>query len=631
MLEQIRKNVRHPYIQVLLGLIILVFILFFGWSMRSQKPTYVAKVNGTTIDYRSYQQAYNGLLRVYQEAFKGDLSGDRIRELGLGRRALDQLVDRVLLEQEAARRDLEVTEAELQSAIQAVPAFQEDGGFSKQLYLRILEANRLSPLEYETSKRQELLLQKVEAAIRAEAKVSDADVEKEFQDRNTKIELEYVALSPASLEVEVKPTDADLADFYAAEGESFRVPEKRSARYVLFAPEDFLASVQATEQEAREEYGWRKEEFAVAEAVRARHLLLRVEAGAKPEEDAKVKERAEKLRAEILGGKPFAEVAKKNSEDPGTKENGGELGYFERGQMVPEFEEVAFALPPGEVSEPVRTAFGYHLILVEDHRQARQRPFEEVAEELTAEIRRRKALEEAYAAADNLLMDLEDGKTTWAAIEASRTVHVTDALTKDETPKGVEKPTEFITALFGLAPDKAGALLETPAGTYLMAVAAVEPSAVPPLDQVRDRVAARFRMAEARRLAEARAKAFLVSAAEVGWEAAVKTAGLGVQRTDSFAKKGGAVPKIGWAPDLKEAAFALKEVGELAAEPYEVSGNFYAFRLAARNEADPAQLDAEREKLREELLPSKQEEYFQRYVETLRKSADIKVNEELLL
>lgn len=631
MLEQIRRNVRHPYIQVLLGLIILVFILFFGWSMRSDQPTYVARVNGDTIDYRSYQQTYNGLLRIYQDAFKGDLSGDRIRELGLGRRALDQLVDRVLLNQEADRRGIEVPEAELQAAIQGVPAFQEGGSFRKDLYLRVLEANRLSPLEYETSKSQELLLQKVEAAIRAEAAVSDADVEKEFQDRNTKIELEYVAVNPSVLEAEVKPTDAQLAEFFSAESETFRVPEKRSARYVLFRPEDFLGAVQATEQEARDEYGWRSAEFAVAEAVRARHLLLRVEPGARPEEDGKVRERAAKLRQEILGGKPFAEVAKRSSEDPGSKDQGGDLGYFQRGQMVPEFEDAAFALEAGAVSEPVKTAFGYHLIQVEEHRQARQRPFEEVAEELTGEIRRRKALEEAYAAADNLLMDLEDKKTTWAEVKAIRTVGTTAPLTADGTPKDVEKPAEFVAALFDLPADKAGALLETRAGTYLLAVEAVQPAAVPPLEQVREEVAARFRKAQARRLAETRAKDLLAAAAEKGWEGAVKAAGLAVQRTEPFAKKGGAVPKIGWAPDLKEAAFAAGDVGKLAATPHEVSGSFYAFRVAARTEADRAQLASDREQLRAELLPAKQEEHVQGYLDTLRKRADIKVNEQLLL
>jgi peptidyl-prolyl cis-trans isomerase D len=631
MLEQIRRNVRHPYIQVLLGLIILVFILFFGWSMRSEKPTWVANVNGSTIDYRAYQQAYQGLLRVYQDAFKGDLTAARIRELGLGRRALDQLVDRTLLTQEADRRGLSVSEQELQSSIESVPVFQDGGTFDKGRYLRVLEANRMTPLEFETSRKVELLLQKVDASIRQETTVTDAEVEQEFRDRNTKIRVDYISTSPTLLEAEVKPTDAQLSEYYDAEGESFRVPEKRSARYILFRPEDYEAAVNVTDQEVRDEYGWRAEEFAVKEAVRARHILLRLEPGATPEEDARVKARAEKLRQEILGGKPFAEVAKKSSEDPGTKDKGGDLGYFERGQMVPEFEAAAFSQDVGAVSEPVKTSFGYHLIQVEDHRQARQKSFEEVKDQITSEIRRRKALEAAYAAADNVLMDLEDGKTDWEALKSKREVKVTGLLAAKDTPPGIEKPAEFVEALFSLDPAKPGVLLETPGGTYLLAAEHVEESKIPALEEVRDQVVSRFRKAEAKRLAEKRAQDFLTAAGAEGWEAAVKKFGLTSQETEPFARKGGAVPPIGWAPELKEAAFKLTEVGAVAPSPEEVNGTFYVIRLAEKTDADLSQLDAEREKIRAELLPAKQEEHFKEYLETLRKKADIRINESLLM
>ncbi|MFU8855704.1 MAG: SurA N-terminal domain-containing protein [Deferrisomatales bacterium] len=631
MLEKIRRNVRHPYIQVLLGLIILVFVLFFGWGMESQRPSYVAKVNGDAIEYRPYQEAYNGLVRLYQEAFQGDLSGDRLRELELGRRALEQLVDQTLLMQEASRRRLRVTEAELQAAIEAVPVFQESGAFRKDLYLRVLDANRLSPLEYERTTRNALLLQKVEAAIRAEATVSDADVEQEFRDRNTKIRLELVSVDPDTLAAGIRPTPAQLEEFFTVEAESLRVPERRSARYVLFRPEDFLGSEEAARLEAEEEYRWRAGEFAVPEAVRARHLLLQVGPEVSQAEEALILERAESLRQEILGGASFAELAQRVSEDPGTKDQGGDLGYFERGQMVPQFEAAAFSLSPGELSEPVRTAFGYHLILVEDRREPREPSFDEVAEGLTSEIRRRRALEETYAAADNLLMDLEDGDTSWEAVRSSHEVRTTDPVSRGEAPGGVERPAEFGQALFALAPDRPGVLLETRAGTYLLAVETVEPSAVPPLEAVREQVSARFRNAEGRRQAEARAREVLDMAREKGWEAALASFGLEPQRTEPFPRKGGAVPTLGWAPALKEAAFAVAADGGVAAEPHEVNGVFYAFRVFERVEADPSELEAEREALRAELLPGKQEQYLESYLAALRAGAKIVVTEELLL
>ncbi len=630
MLEQIRQNVRNPYIQAMLGLVILVFIFFFGWSMRSQQPNYVAKVNGDTIDYRSYQNAYNSLVKLYQDAYKQDLTPERIRQLGLGRRALDQLIDQVLLLQEADRRDLEVTDEQLAAAIQGVAVFQENGRFNKDRYLQILSANRLTPLEYEQSRKRELLLQAVEQAIRSKVELTEDEVEQEYRDRNTKADLDYVVFLPGTFEPDVAVTDGALAEYYDAEQERFRTQEKRSARYLLVGPEPFMADEPVTDQEVQDEYNWRASEFAVPEAVRARHLLLEVPEDATPEQEKAVRERIEKIREQILGGADFAELARKLSDDPGTRDKGGDLGFFERGRMVPAFEAAAFALEPGQVSEPVKTRFGYHLIQVEQHRPASQKSLDEVRDQLVRDIQRRKALEDAYSAADNLLMDLEDGKATWDDLAGEYEVKTTPLAPKDAPIEGVEKAGAFRDVLFSLSPDQPGQLLETPAGTYLLAVAEVKEAAVPPLDEVRDQVAARFRQAEARRLAGDRARAFAEKAVARGWDEAVSEAGLPVKRTGPFPRKGGAVPGIGWAPAIKEVVFGL-EKGAPAPEPFEVSGAYYAVRLADKVEADLAGLDAEREKIRAELLPRKQAEAFQAYLKKLRDKADIEINEDLLL
>ncbi len=630
MLEQIRQNVRNPYIQAMLGLVILVFIFFFGWSMRSQKPNYVAKVNGDTIDYRSYQNAYNSLVKLYQDAYKQDLTPERIRQLGLGRRALDQLIDQVLLLQEADRRDLEVTDEQLAAAIEGVAVFQENGRFDKDRYLQILSANRLTPLKYEQSRKRELLIQAVEQAIRSTVELTEAEIEQEYRDRNTKADLDYVVFPPGAFEPDVEVTDEALAEYYEAEKERFRTREQRSARYLLVGPEPFMADEPVTDQEVQDEYNWRASEFAIPEAVRARHLLLEVPEDATPEQDKAVRERIEKIRKQILDGADFAELARKLSDDPGTRDKGGDLGFFERGRMVPAFETAAFGLEPGQVSEPVKTRFGYHLILVEERRPASQKSLEDVRDRLVGDIQRRKALEEAYAAADNLLMDLEDGKASWDDLAGEYDVKTTPLAPKDVPIEGVEKADAFRDVLFSLSPDQPGQLLETPAGTYLLAVAEVKEAAVPPLDEVRDQVVARFRQAEAKRLAGDRARAFAAEAVARGWDEAVSEAGLEVKRTGPFPRKGGAVPGIGWAPAIKEVVFGL-EKGAPASEPFEVNGAYYAVRLADKVEADLAGLAEEREKIRAELLPRKQTEAFQAYLKKLRDEADIEINEDLLL
>lgn len=630
MLDTIRKNVRHPYIQALLGLVILVFIFFFGWSMRAQKPNYVAKVNGDTIDYRSYEQAYNNLVRFYREAYKENLSPEQMSQMALGQRALDQLIDRTLLIQAAHNKGIRVSESEVKDAIASVKAFQENGGFQTGLYRRVLDANRITPMEYEASKRQELLLSRLEQAAKAEAKVTDEDVEKEYRDRNTKIVLDFAMLRPQDFEgaVEVKPEA--LQEFYETEKESFRKPEKRSAQYILFSADAFQDKVQATEQEARDEFNWRANEFAVAEAVHARHILFRLPQGAKEPEAVDVKKKAEKVREEILAGADFAELAKKYSEDPGSKDGGGDLGYFDRGKMVPEFEKAAFELKTGEVSEPIRTAFGFHLIKVEDHREARQPPFEEVKDKILSDIKHRKSLEQAYIQANNILMDIEDRKTSWEDLAKTRDVKSTAMVTREGPLEGVQKPTEFLGALFSLDAAKPGELLETPAGTYLLRVAETMPSAVPPLEEVLKDAEIRYRKVQASKLAEKRANEFLTAARKDGWPEALKAFTLTSQQTESFAKKTGAIPKIGFAPQLKEAAFSLTEAEPVAKEAFEVNGSYCAIRLAQRTEADLGGLQPQKEKIRSELLPQVQAERFQTFLADLRSKASIEVNQDLV-
>ncbi len=444
------------------------------------------------------------------------------------------------------------------------------------------------------------------------------------------MDLEFVTFKPADYQAEVDASDEALRDYYEEEKESLRNPEKRVGRYTAFRPEDFAEGLEATPEEIRDEYTWRAEEFAVPEAVRARHILFRVPPGATEEEEQAIREKAEATRQEILDGAAFAEVAAQVSEDPGSKGQGGDLGLFERGKMVPEFEEVVFALDAGAVSEPVKTPFGYHLILVEEHRPAARKTLEEVSDLLARDIKHRKALEAAYAGADNTLMDLEDGVTDWAALAGKREVLTTGAIDRSSALEGVDKADEFRDALFAMDPSKPGELLETPNGTYLLAVAEVIPSAIPPFEQVREEIESRYREEEARHLAESRALEFLTRAQEDGWAEVAEERGFKLQTTGLFAKKGGAIPTIGWSPELKEAAFGLRDSEPVLEQPYEVNGLLYAARLASRTEADLSDLEGKREEIRDQLLPQKQSEHFQSYLAELRAKADIEINEELL-
>lgn len=631
MLESIRQNVRHPYIQALLGMVILVFILFFGWGARSQKPAYLATVNGDTVDYREYQRAYEGLSRIYQEAFGAEASPEKMRQLGLGRRALDQLIDDLLLTQEADRRDLKVTKADVQASIAAVPAFQSQGTFELKRYELVLQQNRLTPAEFEALKEKELLLDKVRKAVQAGAKVADDEVKKEYEDRNTKIDVEYVAFDPAGLRQAVPVTEKDLKAAYDAQKESYRLPERRTARYVLFPAEDYVAQVKVSDEEIARAYEGAGAQNVEKEAVRARHILLKLPATAGRDEEAAVKKKAEALLREAKTTKDFGALAAKYSEDPGSKAKGGDLGYFEKGQMVPEFEAAAFALKPGAVSDLVKTSFGFHILKVEDHRQGGVKPLDQAKAAIEVALKKRKALEEAYKAADRALIALEDRKDAWENLAKKHAVNTSAPLARGEGFEGVPKPREFSNLLFTLDPAKPGNLLEADQGTYLVSVEKVVPSAIAPFDEVKTKVEAKFREAEAKKLAEKKAADFVEAAKKVGWDGALKAAGAKSETTGPVAKKGAPPPKLAWTPEFRDAAFALTTMGTLGPKPFSVQGKAYAFRLASRTPADPAAFASQKDKLAAELLPAKQTAVLDETLKKLKASAKIKINEEMLM
>lgn len=617
--------------QGLLGLIVIVLVFFFGWGMQSGGIPPVATVNGDSISYELYQQSYDSLIKTFQEVYKDELTTEKIKEMDLKKRALDQLIDQTLLMQEADRLGIWVTDDDVRRGIESVEVFHEGGRFNRGRYLTVLEANRRTPKEYESAKKHEMLISMVETAIKSNAQVADEEIRKEFEEMNTKLEINFVSVRSSGFEPDVQVNDQDLRDYFEAEKESFRTEKKLSAKYILFTPDAFVDAATAAENEIKQEFNWRADEFAVKEAVRARHILFRLAPGAKTEEEAAIKAKADDLRKKIMGGQDFAELAATYSEDPGSKNKGGDLGYFERGNMVPEFEETAFALEPKTVSEPIKTQFGFHLIYVEDHRAAQNQKLADVKDKIVLEIKNRKALEEAYYAAKNVWMDLEDGVETWEKLAQTRKVEKTASIVEGGLAAGVTNPKEFTDALFGMTPDDKGILIETEKGTYLLAVDISTPAAIPAFEDVKAKVEAKYRSVTAKTLAEKKAADFLAAARSNGWDEAVKALNLKSQDSGQFAKKGGAIPKIGWAPEFKEQIIALKEIGSMVEKPHEVNSAFYIAKLAGITEADASVFEEQKEQIRDTLLRKAQTEYFAKHLEDLKLKADLEIEEKYLL
>lgn len=379
MFESLKYNLKHNRKSTmknmtawfLFSAIILVFA-FFGLTPENQavgQGGAVATVNDAMISQAQLAETVDIMRRDPRfEQFQA-LPGDAGRQF-MQQQALSQLIERELIRQRTDRDRLWTTDEEVRDVIVQIPAFQEDGRFRRDRYMGYLQQVRKTPGEFEADIRKEQALRRTVEMFRAALKPLPLEAEKRKLLGETKANLEFAVLKSEEV---IAPSDV-------------KASEKA----------EFLA---ANEAKAKEYFEQKKAEFSTPEQVRARHILVKSEPGNEESEKkalAKAQELAKRAKTE-----DFAKLAKENSDDPGSKIKGGDLGFFDRGKMVPEFEQVAFTIPANQVSEPVKSQFGYHVIQVLEKKAAKTSEFAEVKDDIAGKLiakeRSAKALEEVEA------------------------------------------------------------------------------------------------------------------------------------------------------------------------------------------------------------------------------------------
>lgn len=357
----------------LLGLICLSFV-FVGLTP-TQTTTFqggpnAAIVNSEVINIQEFEQAMENSVRQMGPAWNQLPAAQRqMFEVNLRQRVLNELINTRLLYKEAIETGFMPSKQAIREELVQLPYFQEDGRFSRQKYVSLLDANRMSPAAFEEQIRRQLVLQETSRVFSSALKKPEFLKELETSAEKTNAEISYVSFVKNDLVQQGPVTEAEVNEY--------------------LANEDNLAKVQTY-------YNAYPDEFKSEETVRARHILVK-----SGEDEAAAKQKIEEIQAEVTA-QNFAELAGKYSEDAGSATKGGDLGYFPRGRMVKEFEEKAFSMPMGEVSEPIKSSFGYHLILVEDKKSADVTPFDDakvgIARTQIAEGRQELALKEVEAA-----------------------------------------------------------------------------------------------------------------------------------------------------------------------------------------------------------------------------------------
>ncbi len=373
-------------------------------------------------------------------------------------RAGQILVQRAILKHEADRMNLQVSDEDLRRELQTGPfaqyLFPNGQYIGDEAYINFVSSafgNQLSRADFESQVKSDMELNRLQALITGGVTVSDEAVREAYKADGTKVKFDYAVVSADDVRKSINPSDAELQTFFKNNATRYAaaIPETRKIQYVAFDASNLPGGKpQVSDADVQAYYNAHQDQYQVKDQVKVRHILIAVPAGADAKTDAAAKAKAEDILKQIKSGGNFADLASKNSDDPGSKGQGGELGWLDRGKTVPEFDKAAFSLAPGQTSDVVKTQFGYHILQVEEKKTAHLRPLAEVKPEIVPVLEQQRAGAAEQTFASTLAADAKKNGLEKAA--AARGLHVvtTDYLPKDGVIAGLSDGTVLLTQAF---------------------------------------------------------------------------------------------------------------------------------------------------------------------------------------
>ncbi len=601
---------------VIAAFIILYFPAFQGSTTGSPGET-LASVGGLPISVGDFQKTYLQQRQMYERIYQGRLDAAGIKAMGLEKQVLEGLIAERLIVLEAKRLGLTVSDEAVAREISTSPQFQQNARFIGGAEIkRLLELRGMSEEEFEDGIRADLLKRRLEALVTDGVSVTPADAEREFRRRAEQIKAEYVLASVVPFRAQVSVGDDEVKARFESRKDAYKIPEQRIVSYLLVDTEVLKGRVTVTDRDVDAYYQEHKDEFKEPEQVCASHILIKVKA--KPQDqdghpEAEARALAESLLAQVKAGADLAALAKKSSEDQGSAAQGGDLGCFFRGQMVPEFDNAAFSLASGQTSDLVKSPFGFHIIRAVSHREESTATLTQVKDRIRASIldQRAKALSDEKV--DAVAEALRRGKTLdTTARENGFTVAKSGPLSRGEGAPPLTSPA-LVARAFGLKPSEIEKEpFRVPRGMAFIALAEIKAPRIPDLTEVKEKVKADI--VEEGALAKARETAVLLRARaeKEGLEKAALAEKLVRKETPAFVGRGQAIGDLGSGAALDEAAFALPE--KTLSEPVRTSGGYAILRIMEKKPFDPAAFEAQKATLLASLKSEKKGQLFQAYM-----------------
>jgi len=489
------------------AIVILITIPFALWGIQEylgggREPA-AATVNGVEIPQREVQRVAQMQRQRLLAALGADADPALLDELRLQEVAREGLIENELLFQTVEEAGFRVGDAQLVSRIHAIPAFQEDGVFSPQRYEEALRNQGMLPGGFEPMLRRDLMIEQLQRGIESSAFVTQRELDELVRLEEQRRSIAYLVVPSKEYESRVTISEEEITAYYEQNPQEFTRPEQVSVEYLELNLDELAAGVEVDEQTLRNYYEDHKSSYGKPEERRASHILIPLEEDADEKAVAEAKAKAEALIRQIKDGKSFAEVARKESGDPGSAREGGDLGWFGKGVMEPAFEEAVFSLKEGEISQPVRTGFGFHIIKVTGVKPGGVPEFEQVRDRVAADYQREQAEKRYYDAAEQLAnLSYEHPDTLEPAAEQLGLTIKNSPLFDRQGGEGITANPKVVAAAFSEEVVEQGYNSEpielSPVHMVVLRKKEYIPEQLQPLAEVRDQIVEKLRRKKAR-------------------------------------------------------------------------------------------------------------------------------------
>jgi peptidyl-prolyl cis-trans isomerase D len=630
MLSIMRKQAGSWIIKIILFAIVVVFVFWGVGSFQAREANKVANVNGEIVSYEAYREVYNRMREQYRRAYGDAVNEEMLKSMRLNEQALNQIVNRILMLQEARRLNIKMDEKALDEAIFQIPAFQNKGVFNKEQAKFVLSQNNMTTADFRKSYREDLILDKLRALVVDGVSASAAEAREWYDWYGAEVDLAYL-LFPTDRYQDLSLTEEEIGDYFKANEREYLTDPQVKVNYLFLDPKAFKAQVKIAKEQISEYYNTHPDEFNTEKTVEARHILLKLDEKADAKSVDEKQQEAMKIYKLAMEGKPFGDLAKKYSEDP-SRDQGGNLGAFKKETMVAPFADKAFSMKAGEISEPVRTPFGWHIIKVEKVNEAQAVSLEAASNRILQKLTEEKARELARKKAEAIYDTLFDGEDLAKAAQAQQlTVQTTDYFTsKGLKEKGIGNTQRFADKAFALEKMAISDILDLENGYYLLQVVDRREASIPSLEAVKERVRADLMQKRRNERAKADAEACLTEL-QNGKSLIDAGALFGLKPMETgFFKRSGNIPKIGYDPQIGAAAFALQPGKAQPDKVFQGREGWYVVQLKERKPPAAEDFAKEQKTIVNRLTEQKKQSTLGQWLADLKARGKVDINSKLI-